>query len=293
MRSASVTPKTSTTMFAPLSSDRTTFAPGPDRTTSHGLERPASNISKRRAETIPDEFDDDGIDDEELVKASCVDLDFDHIDNFANPVDAITQKNTAKNGPINNNVRVKQSTKLSSKDNQEPRQLDNGKWACNHPCKDKGACKHLCCKEGMEKPRKKAIPKNVPATQTKLQLAAPKRKLSNVIEELDLTQRKRNKPATRQNSAVSSDYGDFGFDDVLAQPEWTQGGGQSAEAMVVEEGAESIRDEPENFDEDEEVRYDDNGLNPLRPDQDVVPEAWRDLSPWLFREFGGIVDIVE
>ena len=50
-----------------------------------------------------------------------------------------------------------------------PMQLDNGKWACNHKCKDKTAyvrsrselsladdprCKHLCCREGVEKPPK-------------------------------------------------------------------------------------------------------------------------------------------
>ena len=32
-----------------------------------------------------------------------------------------------------------------------PTQLENGKWACNHKCKDKTACKHLCCRDGVEK----------------------------------------------------------------------------------------------------------------------------------------------
>ena len=32
-----------------------------------------------------------------------------------------------------------------------PMQLDNGKWACNHKCKDKSVCKHLCCREGLDK----------------------------------------------------------------------------------------------------------------------------------------------
>ncbi|KAL8971707.1 MAG: hypothetical protein Q9197_003139 [Variospora fuerteventurae] len=41
-------------------------------------------------------------------------------------------------------------------DHQEwaPVQLENGKWACNHKCKDKKGCKHLCCHEGIEKPPK-------------------------------------------------------------------------------------------------------------------------------------------
>jgi hypothetical protein len=37
---------------------------------------------------------------------------------------------------------------------KEPVQLDNGKWLCNHSCKDKTACRHLCCREGLDKPPK-------------------------------------------------------------------------------------------------------------------------------------------
>lgn len=42
---------------------------------------------------------------------------------------------------------------------QEPKQLENGKWACNHNCKDKTACKHLCCREGLDKKPKPPKPK--------------------------------------------------------------------------------------------------------------------------------------
>ncbi|GAB7350483.1 hypothetical protein MBLNU459_g1077t2 [Dothideomycetes sp. NU459] len=40
---------------------------------------------------------------------------------------------------------------------REPQQLHNGKWACGHLCKDKQICKHLCCRDGLDKkpkPRK-------------------------------------------------------------------------------------------------------------------------------------------
>ncbi|KAJ5138363.1 uncharacterized protein N7515_003211 [Penicillium bovifimosum] len=36
----------------------------------------------------------------------------------------------------------------------EPVRLANGKWACNHKCKDKTSCKHFCCREGLDKPPK-------------------------------------------------------------------------------------------------------------------------------------------
>ncbi|KAJ4295152.1 ATP-dependent DNA helicase MER3 [Kalmusia sp. IMI 367209] len=221
MRTASVTPKIHSTMFPP---------PKTASAGLHELMRPTSNMSRRRAESVSnsgksteykDDFDDDGIDDEELVKASCKDLDFDHIDNYANPTDVITQKNTARNGPKNKNSVTQASKLLDEEDQQEPRQLDNGKWACNHNCKDKDACRHLCCKEGMDKPPKKAAPKRIPATdnrtipddttsekprdkgkktQTKLQLTASKRKSSAAIEELDLTQQDKKK---KTNHAVN------------------------------------------------------------------------------------------
>jgi ATP-dependent DNA helicase HFM1/MER3 len=175
-----------------------------------------SNTSKRRAEPAKpmrkrsnnsDDFGDDGIDDEELVKATCGDLEFEHIDNFANPTDAITRKKTVKNKSTTKAKGHANTVDVgTTEDDQEPLQLSNGKWACKHACKDKNACKHLCCKQGMDKPPKKPIAtkhtvshedKLQPApsssqipkvTQSKLQLTASKRKVSSAIEELDLTQ---------------------------------------------------------------------------------------------------------
>ncbi|KAK3349149.1 putative HFM1/MER3 protein [Lasiosphaeria hispida] len=48
---------------------------------------------------------------------------------------------------------------------REPVQLPNGKWQCNHPCsgdartKSGKPCTHRCCKEGLDKPRKRTHPK--------------------------------------------------------------------------------------------------------------------------------------
>ncbi|CAG7953136.1 unnamed protein product [Penicillium nalgiovense] len=49
-------------------------------------------------------------------------------------------------------------------DEYEPVRLANGKWACNHKCKDKTSCKHFCCREGLEKPPKPPK-RTIPATQ--------------------------------------------------------------------------------------------------------------------------------
>jgi ATP-dependent DNA helicase HFM1/MER3 len=182
-----------------------------------------SNTSKRRAEPAKpvrkrsgtsDEFGDDEFDEEELVKMACGDLEFEHIDNFANPFDAITRKNTAKNKSAPKAKDQANSTNMDAANiDREPVQLANGRWACNHPCKDKKACKHFCCKEGMDKPPKKSPTTKRPSdqgnlgtetsassqksktTQSKLQLTASKRKVSSAIQELDLTQDERKKKA--------------------------------------------------------------------------------------------------
>jgi ATP-dependent DNA helicase HFM1/MER3 len=173
-------------------------------------------MSKRRIENVPvqrrksatsDDFGDIDIDDEVLAKVSCEDLDFEHIDNFADPTDVITHNNTAKNKSSKGKARAKAVGFNAENDGgSEPTQLPNGRWACSHKCKDKEACKHYCCKHGMDKPPKKAASKCGSANQqqdqafsesstpegvkvqSKLSLPASKRKVSSVIEELDLTE---------------------------------------------------------------------------------------------------------
>lgn len=215
MRTASVTPKFAASMFPPQKCEPALRQPS----------RPTSNMSKRRTETSPntlksayerDEFDEDGIDHDELLNAAYSDFDFNHIDNYTLLEDTTTQKRTAKNDPMRRKERFEQQPEVVRNQKQDARQLANGKWACNHPCKDKVACKHLCCKEGMDKPPKKPAPKHTSSNelcdgpydqssarfenkdkkvQTKLQLSAPKRKISAVIDELDLTQQAKRKGA--------------------------------------------------------------------------------------------------
>ncbi|KAF2276928.1 P-loop containing nucleoside triphosphate hydrolase protein, partial [Westerdykella ornata] len=201
MREASVKPRIAPTMFPASKSVDPTPVLVP-------IERPTSNTSKRRTEVAgvsrksSDEFDDGSLDDDDLIRASFADLDFEHIENYANPNDSLTKKNTAKNtfkGASNKPAR-KAST---GEDDYQPIQLENGKWTCRHKCGDKTACRHLCCREGVDRPHaarnrvQKTTVATEPAppssskrgpTQTKLQLTASKRKASSDIQTLDLTQ---------------------------------------------------------------------------------------------------------
>ncbi|CAN9196079.1 unnamed protein product [Alternaria alternata] len=169
---------------------------------------------------ISEDFGDGDLDDDTLVGASLRGFDFDQIENYADPIATVSLRNNEKSKP----ARAKDAGKSKKitgpldaapcdKD-EEPVQLANGKWACNHACKDRLACKHLCCKDGMDKPpKKKAMVKRVPSgedrpeptqkapvtkgkqTQTKLQLTASKRKVSASIDELDLTQQEKKQKA--------------------------------------------------------------------------------------------------
>ena len=211
MRSATVRPQIPSSMYPnPKSSDG-------------GMATPhQSNMSKRRMENAKaarkpsassEDFGDDGLDDDTLVNVTCDDLGFEDVDNYIDPLAIITQKPTAKNKPnkTKNVATGRSAAKLpdhtAHDEHDDPVQLSNGKWACNHPCKDRQACKHLCCKEGMDKPpkrkpaakreqqsgdrleqRQKSSTQKGKETQMKLQLTASKRKIAMPIEELDLTQ---------------------------------------------------------------------------------------------------------
>ncbi|KAI4170407.1 MAG: hypothetical protein LQ343_005029 [Gyalolechia ehrenbergii] len=89
---------------------------------------------------------DDGVADEELFEAA-TQLGFNSISTFETDTGSKVTQKDARNKP---------RTGLNTTDDQDwaPRQLANGKWACNHKCKDKTACKHLCCHEGVDKPPK-------------------------------------------------------------------------------------------------------------------------------------------
>lgn len=130
--------------------------------------------SKRKAsDTTFDEFGDNSIDDADLALAE--NGGFENIDDFDDDARPTAKKT---------NKRQKQSsTNDPVAPEHEPRQLENGKWACNHACKDKTSCKHLCCREGLDKkpkaPKPKANKKDSDSTtdpkQTQLNMSVSKK----------------------------------------------------------------------------------------------------------------------
>ncbi|KAL8734656.1 MAG: hypothetical protein Q9166_001312 [cf. Caloplaca sp. 2 TL-2023] len=98
---------------------------------------------------------DDGVVDADMFEAGkfLALLDFCPIESFESEDKSGAPRSKARNDQRNNNDEA---------DSHEwtPTKLENGKWACNHKCKDKKA--HLCCHEGVDKPPK--APKKVATT---------------------------------------------------------------------------------------------------------------------------------
>ncbi|KAI9806094.1 MAG: Sec63 [Piccolia ochrophora] len=110
-------------------------------------------------EGYDNEFDDDALEDGDL-QAAVGDLDFSHIDDFTEKSATITRSNTS----INQCAAV-QNPERDAGAPSEPMQLANDRWHCNHKCKDKSKCKHMCCRDGLDRPPKTsktpAAPPNV------------------------------------------------------------------------------------------------------------------------------------
>ncbi|KAL8939030.1 MAG: hypothetical protein Q9216_003579 [Gyalolechia sp. 2 TL-2023] len=95
----------------------------------------------------------------------CDEIDFSNIDTFETDTESKENQKYARSKP---------RTGLNIANDQDwvPTQLANGKWACNHKCKDKTACKHLCCHEGVDKPPK--APRKAATAVNSLNSAYPK-----------------------------------------------------------------------------------------------------------------------
>ncbi|KAK0497004.1 hypothetical protein EDD18DRAFT_1462647 [Armillaria luteobubalina] len=95
----------------------------------------------------------------------------------------LTEKEATKNKPSSNILEVLDDTKTSKK-------LPNGNYLsllfagpfsmkadkknrCNHSCKDRNKCRHLCCKEGTLHPPKKPVPAATTMTKPPISTAKP------------------------------------------------------------------------------------------------------------------------
>ena len=109
-----------------------------------------------------EDYGDDELDDGAMLAAVAGgggDIEVMDIDEVMPDKQRAHSNNTAWNQTKKTGSRTKQADSSST---EEPVRLENGRWACNHTCKQEGKeCKHKCCLEGIEKPRKPAKRKAV------------------------------------------------------------------------------------------------------------------------------------
>ena len=158
--------------------------------------------SKRKASNPGfDEYGDAAIDDADLALAEK--SGFDDIDDFDDDL-----------GPSNGNTKKRQKQSHINEDTVrefEPRQLDNGKWACNHTCKYKTSCKHLCCREGLDKKPKAPKPRaskkdNTVADPKQTQLSMSVNKKADVPTASQSTQAPKSGPSSSRNPPKGPEF---------------------------------------------------------------------------------------
>lgn len=197
MRNAILQPNTPAHMFATIKATDDNKDPPNEVASTKATSGPRTGSKRRTSATGFDEFDDAGIDDADLALAAN--------DGFQNIEDF--EDEPISNNNNNSNARKRQKTTGSTNSGtsaREPRQLENGKWACNHNCKDKNSCKHLCCREGLDKKpkpsksssNKKDAQKSPNPKQTQLSLAVSK--TSNTPAATQASQPQKSVPAPKR-----------------------------------------------------------------------------------------------
>lgn len=152
-----------------------------------------SLIELKNAEA--DAWDDGGLDDDDFFGAESKEDDFVDVDALEQPIVGLSKaRQSRKDISIANTVEA-----------PGEQRLENGNFACNHRCKDKNACKHQCCKEGLEKkpkPKPKKTHDSEPSAasksktssasltkvQSKLDLPIRRKAVGGPVEHLDLSQ---------------------------------------------------------------------------------------------------------
>ncbi|KAF7909318.1 uncharacterized protein EAF01_003036 [Botrytis porri] len=123
------------------------------------VERPSKKKSKLEDMGTSDEFDDGIDDDTMLAVAKQVEGGRRVSSDYGS--DAFVDIDTVGLGNSKESRKVKEDIV-----EPEPVKMENGKWACNHHCRDGNPlkngqlCKHRCCREGLDKPRKVARKKS-------------------------------------------------------------------------------------------------------------------------------------
>lgn len=128
-----------------------------------------------------DEWDDGGLDDDDFFHAEPNEDEFMDVDEFNVPATTRATKEKASH----------RGSVLGSIESTEDQRLENGNFACGHGCKDKSACRHPCCKEGVKKKSKSKKVKESETSSTAKKSKAASGPSAKTQSRLDLPYRKK------------------------------------------------------------------------------------------------------
>ncbi|KAK5040369.1 ATP-dependent DNA helicase MER3 [Exophiala sideris] len=145
--------------------------------TTHSAVPAENRRNGRPVSTRDNEFDDGGIDDQDLLSVEAKGSKIDVIEDIEDILSAENKKKHLKTskGPASGGIQAKHETDDDTEVStfREPARLPNGRWTCQHDCNERHkSCKHKCCREGVARPKRR--PKEEPKikhedrTQTKI-----------------------------------------------------------------------------------------------------------------------------
>lgn len=172
-----------------------TIDAGRDKLTARSKSAVKNNWIEPPKNADADVWDDGGLNDDDFLGAEPKEDDFMDVDTLEQPT-----VGRSKAGQSRKNI-----GNVSVVETAGEQRLENGNFACNHRCKDKSACKHPCCKQGLErkpKPRPKKTKDSEPPAasksttssalstkiQSRLELPIRSKAVSGPVEHLDLSQ---------------------------------------------------------------------------------------------------------
>ncbi|GFF55276.1 ATP-dependent DNA helicase MER3 [Aspergillus lentulus] len=130
------------------------------------MQRPRMNVPSRDTDDTPINKNDQGADDS-IENDNWLFDDLMETDEASNWVAVNQSTGTSRSRVEEKGLKDRKSVNPTTETEKEPPRLDNGRYACNHRCKDKSTCKHLCCREGLEKPHKAARKQSANGNQAK------------------------------------------------------------------------------------------------------------------------------
>jgi hypothetical protein len=142
-----------------------------------------------------DEFDDGGIDDQDLLSIDANSSAIEVIED----IDAILETEAQKKSK---STKHNHDEDADASAYREPTQLLNGRWTCQHDCNERDKnCKHKCCKEGVSRPKRR------PKAETKINEETGQKKITSLASmqpKPRLGQESKYKPDSKAHAKLSA-----------------------------------------------------------------------------------------